>query len=234
MMVLLFCHVIMVTHVTTRSTTNLMVNAGIHQNAKYVINLVTLLSIARNSTPVMPRLIVPPHHKSRILNGLLTLLLLTISPVILQNYMFTLNMMVLMRLSLVMDQVCVFHILDHSHFIHPLVPFISLILFAFRVYTKILFMFIILLSKIIFSLNFTHSSFLSRIRSRGAVLFKGVCENGVYTLPDSPVSSPKLVTNMYERMSKTCYTNYKVFFTFKKTQRSSTLSLYLLFNQYNL
>jgi hypothetical protein len=61
----------------------------------------------------MPRLIVPPHHKSRILNDLLTLLLLTISPVILQNYLFILNMMVLMRLSLVMDQVCVFHILDH-------------------------------------------------------------------------------------------------------------------------
>jgi hypothetical protein len=104
---------VMVTHVTIRSTINLMVNAGIHQNAKYVINLVTLLSIAHSSTPVMPRLIVPPHHKPRILNGLLTLLLLTISPVILQNYLFIPNMMVLMRLSLVMNQVCVFHILDH-------------------------------------------------------------------------------------------------------------------------
>ena len=103
MMVLLPCLVIMVTQVTIRSTTNLLVNASIHQNAKYVINLVTLLSIARNLTPVMPRLIVPPHHKSMILNGLLTLLLLTISLVILQNYLFTPNMMVLMRLSLVMD-----------------------------------------------------------------------------------------------------------------------------------
>jgi hypothetical protein len=104
---------VMVTYVTIRSTTNLMVNVGIHQNAKYMINLVTLLSIAHSSTPIMPRLIVPPHHKPRILDSLLSLLLLTISPVILQNYLFILNMMVLMRLSLVMDQVCVFHILDH-------------------------------------------------------------------------------------------------------------------------
>jgi len=113
MMVLLPHLVIMVTHVTIRSTTNLMVNAGIHQNVKYVINLGTLLNTVRNLTPVMPRLIVPPPHKSRILNGLLTLLLLIISPVILQNYLFTPNIMVLMRLSLVMDQVCMFHILDH-------------------------------------------------------------------------------------------------------------------------
>jgi hypothetical protein len=49
---------------------------------------VTLLSIVCSLIPVMQQLIVLPPHKPRILNGLMTLLLLIISPVILQNYMF--------------------------------------------------------------------------------------------------------------------------------------------------
>jgi hypothetical protein len=43
--------------------------------------------------------------------------------------------------------------------------------------------------------------FLVKDQITGAVLFKGACENGVYTLPDSPVSSPKMVANVHERTS---------------------------------
>jgi len=43
--------------------------------------------------------------------------------------------------------------------------------------------------------------FLVKDQITAAVLFKGVCENGVYTLPDSLVSSPKMVTNVHERTS---------------------------------
>ena len=35
----------------------------------------------------------------------------------------------------------------------------------------------------------------------GAVLLKDACENGVYTHPDSLVSSPKMVANVHERTS---------------------------------
>jgi len=43
--------------------------------------------------------------------------------------------------------------------------------------------------------------FLVKDQITGAVLFKGVCENGVYKLPDSLVSSPKMVANVHERTS---------------------------------
>ena len=112
-MVILPQIIIMETHVIIKSPINSMVNPCIHQNAKYVINWVTLLSIVRSLIPVMQQLIVLPPHKPRILNVLMTLLLLIISLVILQNYMFIQTMTILMRLSLVMDQVCASHILAH-------------------------------------------------------------------------------------------------------------------------
>ena len=44
--------------------------------------------------------------------------------------------------------------------------------------------------------------FLVKDKITGAVLFKGACENGVYTLPDLLVqASPKLVANVCERTS---------------------------------
>lgn len=49
--------------------------------------------------------------------------------------------------------------------------------------------------------EFYPSFFLVKDQIMGAVLLKGACENGVYTLPDSLVSSPKMVANVHERTS---------------------------------
>ncbi|GMY30157.1 CCHC-type integrase [Fagus crenata] len=45
------------------------------------------------------------------------------------------------------------------------------------------------------------SFFLVKDQIMGAILLKGACENGVYTLSDSLVSSPKMVANVHERTS---------------------------------
>ena len=44
--------------------------------------------------------------------------------------------------------------------------------------------------------------FLVKDKITGAVLLKGACENGIYTLPDLLVqASPKMVANVHERTS---------------------------------
>jgi len=63
---------------------------------------------------------------------------------------------------------------------------------VFRVYIKILFLFIISLPEITFFFEFHSLFFLVKDPITGIVLLKGARENGVYTLPNSLVSSPKM------------------------------------------
>ena len=70
----------------------------------------------------------------------------------------------------------------------------------FRVYTKILFLFIISLSKTMFSLNFTLSFFLSKIRSRGRFYSK-VYVKMVFTHYRTHWYPPKMVANVHKRAS---------------------------------
>ena len=110
-------------------------------------------------------------------------------------------MMVLMRLSLVTDQVCVSQILGSLAFHSPTRTFhLKDTLCVPSIHKNLISVHRFTFQNNIF-IEFHPFFFLDKDQITGAVLFKGACENGVYTFPNSLVSSPKMVANMHERTS---------------------------------
>ncbi|RVW26322.1 Retrovirus-related Pol polyprotein from transposon RE2 [Vitis vinifera] len=115
-----------------------------------------------------------------------------------QIYNFTLNMMVLMKLLLEMDQVCpllipillLFHFQTENFKLKILcVPTINKNLISVHHFTK--------QNNVI--LEFHPTYFLVKDRRTGEIFLQGPCENGVYPLPSSPVATP--IAFVHERTS---------------------------------
>jgi len=104
-------------------------------------------------------------------------------------------------LSLVTDQVCVSQILGSLVFHSPTRTFhLKDTLCVPSIHKNLIFVHRFTFQNNVF-IEFHPFFFLDKDQITRAVLFKCACENGVYTLPNSLVSSPKMVANMHERTS---------------------------------
>ena len=173
-------------------------NTSTLQGVNIVINKATLQNTVRNWNPLKPlwtaQLLLPIQTNV----GSLILRLPIISLPRSQIYNFTLNMMVLMKLLLEMDQVCpllipillLFHFRTENFKLKILcVPTINKNLISVHHYTK--------QNNVI--LEFHPTYFLAKDWRTGEILLQGPCENGVYPLPSSPVATP--IAFVHERTS---------------------------------
>ncbi|XP_018813519.1 uncharacterized protein LOC108985616 [Juglans regia] len=136
----------------------IIINLVENQNISFVKNLDTQPARVRICSLCLPT--VPINQQARVRNRFLTLMHPTTSPQTSLTYLSTLNMMVLMLWSLEMVQVYLSLILVLLLYSLLVEFFNYVILFVYQLFTRILFLCIILLRPIMCTLNFTLIIFL--------------------------------------------------------------------------